>query len=129
MVDEKELEAAPGSWPDVAALALGAAIRLAPYLSSALAVAGATVTALLIEQWLELTNLTLVFLIGVLFCAVSYGLGPSLFANALSVVAYDFFFLPPIYSLDISDPADALAALAFLISAVLVSNLAARTRA
>jgi two-component system sensor histidine kinase KdpD len=125
MVDEKGPKAAPGSSPNIIALAR----RLAPYLRSALAVGVATATAMLIQQRLDLPNLTLVFLIGVLFCAVSYGLGPSLFASALSVVVYDFFFLPPLYSLDISDPADMLAALAFLISAVLVSNLAARTRA
>jgi two-component system sensor histidine kinase KdpD len=114
--------------PDGTALLRGAAIRLAPYLRSALVVAVATLAAMLIEPRLELPNLSLVFLIGVLFCAVSYGLGPSLFASALSVATYDFFFLPPLYSLNISDPTDVLAAIAFLISAVLVSNLAARTR-
>jgi two-component system sensor histidine kinase KdpD len=104
-------------------------IWLAPYLRSMLAVGVATAAATLIQHWLDLPNLTLIFLVSVLFCAASYGLGPSLFASALSVVTYDFFFLPPIYCLDISDRADALAALAFLVCAVLVSNLAARTRA
>src|SRR5271168_2547729 len=110
MVGDTGLEAGPSA----AALVRGAAIRLAPYLRSALVVAVATLAAMLIEPRLELPNLSLVFLIGVLFCAVSYGLGPSLFASALSVATYDFFFLPPLYSLTISDPTDVLATIAFL---------------
>jgi two-component system, OmpR family, sensor histidine kinase KdpD len=73
-------------------------------------------------------NLSLVFLAAVLLSAISHGLGPSLFASALSVLAYNFFFLPPIYTFTIADPANVIALIAFLIVAVLVSNLAAHTR-
>jgi K+-sensing histidine kinase KdpD len=40
-----------------------------------------------------------VFLTAVLFSAVAWGLGPSIFASILSVLAYDFFFVPPVYTL------------------------------
>jgi two-component system sensor histidine kinase KdpD len=82
----------------------------------------------LIAQIIEVPNLSLVFLTAILLCAISYGLGPSLFAVALSVLAYNFFFLPPIYTFTIADPANVIALVAFLIAAVLVSNLAAHTR-
>src|SRR5208282_6182270 len=62
------------------------------------------------------------------YTAVAYGLWPSLFAVLLSVLAYNFFFLPPIYTFTISDPANVVALLFFGIVAALTSNLTARTR-
>jgi two-component system sensor histidine kinase KdpD len=49
------------------------------------------------------------------------GLGPALFASALSVLLLDFFFVPPIYSLAIAEPENVLALGAMIIVAVLVA--------
>src|SRR5208282_2844070 len=46
----------------------------------------------------------------------------------VSVIAYNFFFLPPLYTFTISDPANVIALVFFGIVAVLTSNLTARTR-
>jgi len=102
--------------------------RPAAYLRAAMTVALSTAAAAVIDQSAAVPNLSLVFLIGVLICAIRDGLGASLFASALSVLSYDFFFLPPIFHFDIADPPNVVAAIVFFASAVLVSNLAALTR-
>jgi two-component system sensor histidine kinase KdpD len=49
------------------------------------------------------------------------GLGPALFASALSVLLLDFFFVPPLYSLVIDEPENVLALTAMVVVAVLVA--------
>jgi two-component system sensor histidine kinase KdpD len=70
-----------------------------------------------------------VFLTAVLVVAARYGLMPSLFASLLSVLAYNFFFLPPLYTFTITEPENVLALIAFLLVAIIASNLAAGARA
>ena len=96
------------------------------YVGTAGMVAVALLVALAIEHFVELANISLVFLPAVMISAITYGLGPSLLATVLSVLAYNFFFVPPLYSFTIADPANALAMLFFGLVAVLTSNLAAR---
>jgi len=122
----KNLEAS--AEPKTAPAAPAQALRPGPYVYSAVMVALALGIAELIDQVITVPNLSLVFLAAVLLSAISHGLGPSLFASGLSVLAYNFFFLPPIYTFTIADPANVIALIAFLIVAVLVSNLAAHTR-
>ena len=60
---------------------------------------------------------------------MSYGLWPALFACFVSVLAYNFFFLPPLYTFTIADPENVVALFFFAITAVIASNLTARVRA
>ena len=99
-----------------------------PYVVTVGMVAAATLIALAIDFFVKLPNISLVYLAAILFTAVAFGLWPSLFAVLLSVLAYNFFFLPPLYSFTIADPANLVALLFFGIVAVLTSNLTARTR-
>ncbi len=99
-----------------------------PYVVTVGMVAAASLIALAIDSFVRLPNISLVYLAAILFTAVAYGLMPSLFAVLLSVLTYNFFFLPPIYSFTISDPANVMALVFFSIVAVLTSNLTARTR-
>lgn len=98
------------------------------YVLSAAAVCIAGVTAKILESFLALPNLSMVFLIAVLFSAVTWGLGPSILASILSLLVYDFFFVAPIFTFTVANPQDILALVVFLITAVLTSNLAARVR-
>ena len=96
--------------------------------------AGMVVTALLIGlllQWAGVgaSNAGLVFLVAVLMSAVTYGLWPGLFACVVSALAYNFFFFPPLYTLSIADPRNAVTLVLFGIVALIASNLAARIRA
>ena len=99
-----------------------------PYLVSTLVVGAALVIAMVIDRFIEVPNISLVFLSAVLFSAIIYGLWPSLYAAFLSVLAYNFFFLPPIYTFTIADPANVVALVFFGIVAIFTSNLTARTR-
>ncbi|HTO83049.1 MAG TPA: sensor histidine kinase KdpD [Methylomirabilota bacterium] len=99
-----------------------------PYLVSTGLVAAALGVAELIAQFVTLPNISLVFLAAVLASAVQFGAGPSIASAVLSVLCYNFFFLPPLYTFTIADPANVVALFFFLIVAVLTSSLTARTR-
>ncbi len=99
------------------------------YLGAACFVGVALGAGLVLQQFLSVSNIALVFLTAVLVCAIAYGLFASLFACLLSVLAYNFFFLPPLYTFTIADPENVVALFFFLIVAVIVSNLTARVRA
>ena len=81
-----------------------------------------------IQQFLHVANVSLAFLTAVLASAVAYGRGPSLLACFASVLAYNFFFLPPLYTFTIADPENVVALFFFAVVAVIASNLAARMR-
>ena len=100
-----------------------------PYAAAALAVAAALGVAELIEPFLGVENVDLVFLTAVVGVAVRYGLWPSLFATVLASLCYNFFFLPPIYTFTITDPTNVAAFFFFMLIAILVSNVAGRVRA
>ena len=69
------------------------------------------------------------FLIAVLASAVTFGLWASLFACLASVLSYNFFFLPPLYTFTIADPENVVVLFFFTVVALIASNLAARVRA
>jgi two-component system, OmpR family, sensor histidine kinase KdpD len=99
-----------------------------PYVAALLAVAVALGVGELIEPFLGIENVDLVFLTAVVGVAVRYGLWPSLFATVASSLCYNFFFLPPIYTFTITDPTNIGAFVFFTIVAVVVSHFAARGR-
>jgi two-component system sensor histidine kinase KdpD len=79
-------------------------------------------------QRLGITNVALVFLTAVLASAITYGLWPSLLACVVSALAYNFFFLPPLYTFTIAAPENVVALFFFGVVAVIASNLTARVR-
>jgi two-component system sensor histidine kinase KdpD len=99
-----------------------------PYLTSLLLVLAAIPVALALHSILNVSNIALVFLTAILFSAVWFGRGPSLFACMVAVLAYNFFFLPPIYTFTIADPENVVALFFFAVVALIASNLAARVR-
>ncbi len=103
--------------------------RAWPYLASTGCVAAAVLLGLALQQVLTASNISLVFLTAVLIAAASFGLWPSLYACLGSVLAYNFFFLPPVYTFTIADPENVVALFFFLIAALIASNLAAGMRA
>ena len=80
------------------------------------------------SEFLAVSNIALVFLTAILVGAIGYGLWPSLFACVVSVLAYNFFFLPPLYTFTIADPENVVALFFFAVVALIASNLAARMR-
>ncbi|RST50380.1 DUF4118 domain-containing protein [Variovorax sp. MHTC-1] len=52
---------------------------------------------------LELANMVMLFLLGVVGVAMRFGRGPAAFAAMLNVAAFDVFFVPPRFSFAVSD--------------------------
>ncbi len=115
--------------PDKSAPQTTGAFDPRPYVGATLTVAAALLVGLGLHSVLAVTNISLVFLTAVLACAAAWGLWPSLYASLVSVLAYNFFFLPPLYTLTVADPENVVALFFFLITAIIASNLAAGVRA
>ncbi len=68
------------------------------------------------------------FLIAILSASTLWGFGVSATMSVTATLAFDYFFLPPVGSLNIADPHDWIALSAFLVTSVIGSHLAARAR-
>ena len=88
-------------------------------IAAPISVAFAVIAGHALNIWLKLPNLSMIFLTAVLFCAVRYGLRSAIFAAGLSFLAYDFFFIEPIYTFTIREPQEFFALLIFLGVAIL----------
>ncbi len=118
LVPRKSVRAAPD----------GPSFDAKPYLAAALAVAVALGISLVVQRFFAVQSVEVVFLTAVVVVAVRFGLYPSLGAVVGGSLCYNFFFLPPLYTFTIADPSNIAALFFFTVVAVLVSNLAARTR-
>ena len=98
------------------------------YIAALAAVALALGFSELIQTWIGAGNVDLVFLTAIVAIAVRLGLLPSLLASVAAAVVYNFFFLPPIYTFTIADPANVVAFGLFTLVAIIVSSVAARAR-
>ena len=92
-------------------------------------VAAAAGLGLLVREAIGIGSISLLFLTAVLVSAVVFGLWPALFACVISTLAYNFLFLPPLYTFTIADPENVVALFFFVVAAVIASNLTARVRA
>jgi two-component system, OmpR family, sensor histidine kinase KdpD len=81
-------------------------------------------------RWLHVNPATVgfTFLLAVLFISASWGLRYAIFAAILGTTAYNYFFLPPLFQFTIADPQNWVALAAFLITAVVASQLSERAR-
>src|SRR6202163_4543939 len=93
-------------------------------------VGAAVVTACLspFREHINSTTVALTFLLVVLFVAILWGSRPALLASVLSVVCFNFFFIPPIHTFTIADPQNWVALAVFFITALTVGQLSARDR-
>jgi two-component system sensor histidine kinase KdpD len=97
-------------------------------LAAAGSVAAAVGIGELLTLWISLPNVSMIFLTAVLFCAARFGVRSAIVAALLSFLAYDFFFIPPLYAFSIAEPQEFFALAIFLIVASLVGWLAGRAR-
>ncbi|HXJ01813.1 MAG TPA: DUF4118 domain-containing protein, partial [Micropepsaceae bacterium] len=130
MADRTDLDLTPRNGKDIETRQThNEALDPIQYLGSFGIVVAALLLAFALRQLLGISNIALVFLTAVLASAVTYGLWPALFACLTSVLAFNFFFIPPLYTFTIADPENVLALFSFAIVAVIASNLTARIRA
>jgi two-component system, OmpR family, sensor histidine kinase KdpD len=91
-------------------------------------VALCTGVSAVVFPYLELVNLVMVYLLGVVLVATRSGRGPSILASILSVGAFDFFFVPPYLSFAVSDTQYLVTFAVMLLVAAVISTLTVRVR-
>jgi two-component system sensor histidine kinase KdpD len=88
----------------------------------------ATGVGMAMRQLVELPDLVMVYLAGIVLVSVRGRRAPALLAAALSVAAYDFFFVPPFYSFSVSDTRHVLTFGMMFALGLLISGLTTRLR-
>jgi two-component system sensor histidine kinase KdpD len=101
-------------------------VKWAAYPAAAGLVLVAGVLATLLDRFTTGANLAMIFLAGVMASGLLLGLRPALFAAALAILGYNFFFLDPRFSMSIGHPADVLTFLLFIAVAGVTGSLAGR---
>jgi two-component system sensor histidine kinase KdpD len=74
------------------------------------------------------TTVALSFLLAILAVSAVWGMAVSVVMSLAAVVAFNYFFLPPVGTLTIADPQNWVALFAFLVSSIMGSQLSSRIR-
>jgi len=98
------------------------------YPGTVLVVALCTALAALMYRHFDLSNLAMIYLVGVVVASMAFGRGPAIVASILGVVALDFFFVPPLYTFSVSDTQYLVTFVVMLLVAVVIGTLTSRLR-
>jgi two-component system sensor histidine kinase KdpD len=98
------------------------------YISATVLVIIATGIASLMHPYFELSNVVMIYILGIVIASTKYGRGPSILASILSVGAFDFFFVPPFYTFAVADTQYLITFAVMLTIALVISTLTVRTR-
>ena len=82
----------------------------------------------LLEGHVPVLSLAVLYLLAIIPIAVAWGTVYAVGMAVGSMLAFNFFFLPPLYTLTLQDSRNWFALLVFLVTAVVVSELAGRSR-
>jgi two-component system sensor histidine kinase KdpD len=77
----------------------------------------------------QLADVVMIYLLGIVLVSLRFGYGPSLFAAVLSVLCFDFFFIPPFYTFAIRDLSHVVTFGVMCLVALVISGLTERVRA
>jgi hypothetical protein len=97
-------------------------------LASAFAMAVVTAAIELIKPYVPVLSLGVLYVFAVLPIAVAYGLGLALVVSVASMLAFNWFHLQPVHTFTLADSSNWFALAVYLATAVVVSELAARSR-
>ncbi len=92
-------------------------------------VAATTLIGKLVLPWIGIGGIDLLFLPPVIIASARSGLRPGIVAGLVAGLAYNFFFLPPLYTFTIADPQSLLTMLVLIGIAWFTANLTGRLRA
>jgi len=101
---------------------------LRPYILATAIVAVSTIVALLARPYLELADVVMIYLVGIIFVSTRVAYLPSLVAGALSVLSLDFFCVQPYLSFAVSDLAHVPTFAVMLLVAAIMTTLTNRMR-
>ena len=107
----------------------GLARHATALITSVAAVALVTASIYALDSFTPVLSLGVLYLFAVLPVAVLFGLAWAIPVSVASMLAFNWFFLPPKHTLRLTDGENWIALAVFLVTAVVVSVLAARSRA
>ena len=84
----------------------------------------ATGLSFLMYPYFDLPNLIMVYLLGVMVTAIHCGRGPAILNSILSVMAFDFCFVPPRWSFTVEEVNYVVTFAVMFLIAVVISHLA-----
>ncbi|MDE2291089.1 MAG: DUF4118 domain-containing protein [Elusimicrobia bacterium] len=96
---------------------------------AAAAVTLATAAGFAMVRFFELTNIVMVYLLATLAVAGRGRRGPAVLSAALSVLCFDFCFVPPRYTFSVADSQYVVTFLVMFATAMVISHLTTRIRA
>ena len=99
------------------------------YVGAALACALTAGAVFPVHERIELPNIVMLFVMTVVLVAVKAGGGPAVMASLVSVVLFDFLFVPPRFSLAVSHAQYLVTFAVMLAVSLLVGHLTAGLRA
>lgn len=102
--------------------------RWADYGWVVLIVALCTLVNWILSRWLSPTDLAMVYLLGVVIASTYSQRNAAIASAVLSLLAFDFFFVPPVFTLRFGTSEYLLTGLVLLIVGVVTSALASRVR-
>jgi two-component system sensor histidine kinase KdpD len=97
-------------------------------LASAALVAAVTGVIFALREHVPVLGLSILYLMAVLPVAVLWGLPYALLVSVASMLTFNFFFLPPLHTFTLQDSSNWFALAVFVVTSVVVSELAARSR-
>jgi two-component system, OmpR family, sensor histidine kinase KdpD len=103
-------------------------IRWRRYLAAVAITALCTLIAAAMYPRFELSNLVMIYLLGVIAAGLRFGRGPSVLAAVLNVAAFDFFFVPPRFTFAVSDAQYLITFAVMLTIALVTATLMAHVR-
>ncbi len=98
------------------------------YLGGVGLVVAASGLCALVAPYISPTNLVVIYLLSTVVAAVFLGRGPAILASILSVVAFDYFFVPPHLTLAVSDTEYILTFFGLLAVSLVISYLTTQMR-
>ncbi len=105
-----------------------AAVNAIPIAATLALVWLATISLVVINSFIPLNLVPLIYMLPVVVAATQWGIVPGLVAAVAGAAAADFFFYPPLYSFWLENPQDVIDLLLYLLVALATSNLAARLK-
>ena len=99
------------------------------YTAAVLGVAVVTACIAAARTVLKVENLSLAYLLVVLWLAAAFGRWPAVLASVLAFLTYDYFFIPPLYHFTVADPTQWISLSALLVTALVLGQVTASAQA
>jgi two-component system sensor histidine kinase KdpD len=102
--------------------------HLKGYLASLMLVVAASLVCQLLHPFLDPTNMAMIYLLTVILASVRLGRKAAIMTALLGVLAFDFFFVPPHFTLSVSNPQYLITFVALFSVGAVISTLVSLAR-